>query len=60
MMPDDPKEYITSSLKNLLELVEQDKISLSSIQDDPIIFPNVGRKRFVRGRRITLELHYAD
>lgn len=57
MTPDNPKEFMIDSLKNLLSLIENDKIRLSSI-DNEVIFHPEPYQWVSRGRRVTLELHY--
>lgn len=61
MKPDNPKEYMISSLKNLISLIEQDRMILRNINDETIGYPDLPfpLSNIPRGRRITLELYYA-
>lgn len=61
MKPDDPKEYMISSLKSLISLIEQDKMILRNISEEVIGYPYFPSPLSVipRGRKITLELYYA-
>jgi len=60
MKPDNPKEYMIASLKNLIQCVEEGKIALENIQEEPIGYPIRGYEHIIRGRKITLELYYAN